>query len=63
MPSARRIVVYRPDTEEERLLKALATKHGLPMSRVIGMSIRQMAERENIPSMPATNEKSTGAAK
>jgi hypothetical protein len=48
MPSTRAIVTYRPDTDEERLIALLGRKLGLNKSRIIGLALRQMAERERV---------------
>nr|WP_309694855.1 hypothetical protein [Armatimonas sp.] len=48
MPSARAIVTYRPDTDEERLIALLSRKTGLNKSRLLGLALRQMAEREGV---------------
>ncbi len=50
MPSTRAIVTYRPDTDEERLIVLLGRKLGLNKSRIIGLALRQMAERERVDS-------------
>lgn len=52
MPSVRAIVTYRPDTNEERLIALLSRKTGLNKSRLIGLALRQMAEREHIEAPP-----------
>ena len=57
MPSERRIVAYRPDETEERLLIALTKKKGLSMSRIIGQAIREYAKQEGI----AAEEQEGGA--
>ena len=54
MPSARAIVTYRPDSDEERLIALLGKKTGLNKSRLIGLALRQMAERESVESALAT---------
>lgn len=48
MPSVRKAVGYRPDETEEQLLKQLAQKLGLPITRVIGFAVRQLATREGV---------------
>ena len=48
MPSTRKFTAYRPDDEENIMLKKLAKKHGASMSRLIGMAIREKAEREGV---------------
>lgn len=48
MPSTRAIVTYRPDTDEERLIGLLSRKTGLNKSRLLGLALRQMAEREGV---------------
>lgn len=48
MPSTRAIVTYRPNTEEEHLIALLSQKTGLNKSRLIGLALRQMAERERV---------------
>lgn len=52
MPSARAIVTYRPDTDEERLIALLSRKTGLNKSRLLGLALRQMAEREGVADTP-----------
>jgi hypothetical protein len=53
MPSERRYVPYRPDATEEAILENLAKRYGLSMSRVIGLALREKAEREFVPASPA----------
>ena len=48
MSSSRAIVTYRPDTDEERLIALLSHKTGLNKSRLLGLAVRQMAEREGV---------------
>ena len=48
MPSDRKIVAFRPDADEEKMLAALAKKHGLPMTRVLGQALRRWAEQERV---------------
>lgn len=48
MPSERRVVAYRPSEEEEELLQALGKKHGLPLTRVLGMALRRLADAEGV---------------
>ena len=48
MPSDRRVIAYRPSEEEEDLIQALARKHGLPLTRVLGMALRRFAEAEGV---------------
>lgn len=52
MPSTRAIVTYRPDTDEERLIALLSRKTGLNKSRLLGLALRQMAEREGVADAP-----------
>jgi hypothetical protein len=52
MPSTRVIVTYRPDTDEERLIALLSRKTGLNKSRLLGLAVRQMAEREGVADVP-----------
>jgi hypothetical protein len=52
MPSTRAIVTYRPDTDEERLIALLSHKTGLNKSRLLGLALRQMAEREGVSDAP-----------
>ncbi len=46
MPSDRKVITFRPDEAETQMVRRLAHKHGLSMARVIGVAIRQMAERK-----------------
>ncbi len=52
MPSTRAIVTYRPDTDEERLIALLSRKTGLNKTRLLGLAVRQMAEREGVVDAP-----------
>ena len=58
MPSERKVIAFRPDEDEDRIVAALAKKHGLPMTRVIGLALRQMAEKENVLKSPTQEEES-----
>jgi hypothetical protein len=48
MATERATLAYRPDEEERRLLEALAKRYGLSKSRLIGLAVRQMAERDKV---------------
>ncbi|WP_309714393.1 hypothetical protein [Armatimonas sp.] len=52
MSSSRATVTYRPDTDEERLIALLSHKTGLDTSRLLGLAVRQMAEREGVADAP-----------
>jgi hypothetical protein len=52
MSSSRAIVTYRPDTDEARLIALLSHKTGLDTSRLLGLAVRQMAEREGVTDAP-----------
>lgn len=63
MPSERKIVAYRPDKDEERILQELKEKSGLTMSRVIGQAIRRWGKEEGIPiTLSADKAEKAGAA-
>lgn len=48
MPSTRKIVSFRPDSEEEKLLEKIAKKRAISASRAIAQLIREEAERTGI---------------
>jgi antitoxin component of RelBE/YafQ-DinJ toxin-antitoxin module len=42
------VMSYRPDLTERALLESLAEHLGLPLSRVIGLALRRLAETEGV---------------
>lgn len=48
MPSERKVVAYRPDSIEEKILSKMTKASGLSMARVIGTALREKANREGI---------------
>ncbi|WP_309707083.1 hypothetical protein [Armatimonas sp.] len=47
MPSERKVIVFRPDEDEEKMVEYLLKIRGGSASRLLGTAIREMANREN----------------
>ena len=53
MPSDRKVIAFRPDEDEEPMVKFIAAKYGVSMARAIGIAVRQFAEKEGYKPKPA----------
>jgi hypothetical protein len=53
MPSDRKVIAFRPDEDEEPMVKFIAAKYGVSMARAIGMAIRRMSEQDGYMPKPA----------
>jgi hypothetical protein len=52
MPSTRTIISYRPTSEEEGILDALARKLGMSKSRTLAFALKRTADQEKVTAAP-----------
>lgn len=52
MPSDRKVIAFRPDEDEEPMVKFIAAKYGVSMARALGMAIRRMSEQDGYTQKP-----------
>jgi hypothetical protein len=62
VPSIRKSSGYRPDDTESELLRLLAQKTGLPVTRIIGLAVRELAAARGVQLDPQAVEPSTAAS-